>query len=84
MDEIPAHPNFETLGIFAEMRDAAPKLPMNLGNSVVFLTIDCGTFKILNGRIFAISFEKYYTQYALITRSGKIFNFIDNEYVFAV
>ena len=72
--ETPDHVNFETLGAFAELRDGAPDLPRDIGSSVVFLVMENGTYKMLNGRIFGIHFYDKGTTYDIMTRNGCMFD----------
>lgn len=83
-DEIPAHPNFITLGEFADLREGAPDLPKNIGSSVVFLANENGTYKILNGRILGITIEKYGMEYAIMKRNGNIVSHVNHVHVIAV
>ena len=82
--ETPAHVNFETLGIFAELRNGAPSLPRDIGSSVVFLVSENGTYKMLNGRICGIVHEEYGTHYSIMTRSGYTLNGVSHTHVIAV
>lgn len=83
-DETPAHPNFITLGKFAEMRDAAPRLSRDIGSSVVFLVNENGTYRILNGRIYGIVHEEYGSRYSVMVRNGRMIENLNTAHVVAV
>lgn len=83
-DDVPAHVDFITLGEFADIREGAPNLDINVGSSVVFLVNESGTYKICNGRVLGVSFDAYSTQYTIMKRNGATVSHVNRIHVIAV
>lgn len=80
-NDTPAHPNFVTLGLFAEMRDGAPSKSKDIGSDVVFMITENGLYKILNGRIMSILHEEEGTRYGIMERNGRQTNYVHHSKV---